>query len=217
MCIKDKLQNCHVEKTKFSSPRKVSKNNSCQNFERFSFVSKLGLRFTLEYFALLLYSCLICKWYVALNHRFIINFQIDTNWRELLPFSTPPHRTHQFEFVRQSMFKVDIGLGPKLENWSLNIWHRNHSRKFTHLMAHRTATKCDWQLPSLIKRSSIKEKKVFSALLLDFQPIQFQEFVPQNPQNYSKCRIWSFEFWHFPSIFVLLKLTCLVTLFDRKL
>ena len=31
-------------------------------------------------------------------------------------------------------------------------------------------------------------------------------------ENYSKCRIW-----HFPPIFVLLKLTCLVTLFDRKL
>ena len=26
-----------------------------------------------------------------------------------------------------------------------------------------------------------------------------------------------FKFWHFPPIFVLLKLTCLVTLFDRKL
>ena len=25
-----------------------------------------------------------------------------------------------------------------------------------------------------------------------------------------------FEFWHFPTIFVLFKLTCLVTLFDRK-
>ncbi len=36
-------------------------------------------------------------------------------------------------------------------------------------------------------------------------------------ENYSKCRIWIFEFWHFPTIFALLKLTCLVTLFDRKL
>ena len=26
-----------------------------------------------------------------------------------------------------------------------------------------------------------------------------------------------FEFWHFLTIFVLIKLTCLVTLFDRKL
>ena len=26
-----------------------------------------------------------------------------------------------------------------------------------------------------------------------------------------------FEFWHFPPLFVLLKLTCLVTLSDRKL
>ena len=36
-------------------------------------------------------------------------------------------------------------------------------------------------------------------------------------KNYSKCRNWIFEFWHFPQIFVLLILTCLVTLFDRKL
>ena len=36
-------------------------------------------------------------------------------------------------------------------------------------------------------------------------------------ENYSKCPIWIFEIWHFPTIFVLLKLTCLITLFDRKL
>ena len=54
---------------------------------------------------------------------------------------------------------------------------------------------------------------------------RFQEFKEslslyenkyQNPVNYSKCRIWSFQFWHLPPIFVLLELTCLVTLFDRK-
>ena len=36
-------------------------------------------------------------------------------------------------------------------------------------------------------------------------------------ENYSKCHIWIVLFWHFPPIFVLLKVTCLVTLFDRKL
>ena len=36
-------------------------------------------------------------------------------------------------------------------------------------------------------------------------------------ENYSKCRIWIFHFWHFPPIFDKLKVTCLVTLFDRKL
>ena len=36
-------------------------------------------------------------------------------------------------------------------------------------------------------------------------------------ENHPKWRISVFQFWHFPSIFVLLKLTCLVTLFDRKL
>ena len=32
-----------------------------------------------------------------------------------------------------------------------------------------------------------------------------------------KCHSRTFQFWHFPPIFVLLTLTCLVTLFDRKL
>ena len=36
-------------------------------------------------------------------------------------------------------------------------------------------------------------------------------------ENYSKCRIWIFEFWHLSPIFVLSKLTSLVTLYDRKL
>ena len=36
-------------------------------------------------------------------------------------------------------------------------------------------------------------------------------------ENYSKSRILIFQFWHFPTIFVLSKLTCLETLFDNKL
>ena len=36
-------------------------------------------------------------------------------------------------------------------------------------------------------------------------------------ENHPKCRICSFEFWHFSLIFDLLKLLCLVTLFDLKL
>ena len=38
-----------------------------------------------------------------------------------------------------------------------------------------------------------------------------------NLQLAKNCTIVAFEFWHFPPIFVLLKPTCLVTLFDRKL
>ena len=34
---------------------------------------------------------------------------------------------------------------------------------------------------------------------------------------YSKCLIWIFQFLHFPSIFVLLKLACLVPLVDGKI
>ena len=36
-------------------------------------------------------------------------------------------------------------------------------------------------------------------------------------ENHPKCRIWIFGLWHFLPIFVLLKLTCLVKLCDRKL
>ena len=36
-------------------------------------------------------------------------------------------------------------------------------------------------------------------------------------ENRSKFRFWIFEFCHFPPICVLLKVTCLVTLFDRNL
>ena len=35
-------------------------------------------------------------------------------------------------------------------------------------------------------------------------------------ENHPKCRIGIFQFWHFSSIFVLLKLSYLVTLFDSK-
>ena len=49
-------------------------------------------------------------------------------------------------------------------------------------------------------------------LLIDFPEINHQFKVSEKiAQNVT------FEFWHFPPIFVLLKLTCLVTLFDRNL
>ena len=50
---------------------------------------------------------------------------------------------------------------------------------------------------------------LFSLFLL-FTYTEFTVF-----ENHSKCRI--LHFWHLPTIFDLLKVTCLVTLFDRKL
>ena len=35
-------------------------------------------------------------------------------------------------------------------------------------------------------------------------------------ENNQTSRIWILEFCHFPTIFVLLKMTCLITLFDHK-
>ena len=43
------------------------------------------------------------------------------------------------------------------------------------------------------------------------------DYCGHNVWKLLKCRICIFQLGHFPSIFVLLKLTCLVTLFDRKL
>ena len=44
-----------------------------------------------------------------------------------------------------------------------------------------------------------------------------RKWVMISNSNYLKSGIWIFEFWHFPPICILLKLTCLVTLFDCKL
>ena len=45
----------------------------------------------------------------------------------------------------------------------------------------------------------------------------YKSFVLKKSKKTGKIGNIVFEFWHFPPIFVLLKLTCLVTLFDRKL
>ena len=52
----------------------------------------------------------------------------------------------------------------------------------------------------------------------EYAPTLNSQYAPHTLfENYSKCRNCMFEFWHFPPTFVLLKLTCLVTLFDRKI
>ena len=59
-------------------------------------------------------------------------------------------------------------------------------------------------------RDVVKLRSIYPFIL--YIKISFTLF-----ENYSKCRIWILEFWHFPPIFVLLILTHLVTLFGRKL
>ena len=77
----------------------------------------------------------------------------------------------------------------------------------------------------------ITTKYVFAALAHYFKsPILDQkihidqiyfEVMINTPKKLAHClktaQNVAFEFWYFPPIFVLLKLTCLVTLFDRKL
>ena len=68
----------------------------------------------------------------------------------------------------------------------------------------------------LILRTKTKWRRWKSFQIL-FQ--QFLKMVTTHTvfENDPKWRIWIFQFWHFTPIFDLLKLTCLVTLFDRKL
>ena len=60
-------------------------------------------------------------------------------------------------------------------------------------------------------------KRVISKVIFVKQNIKSKVLSKLNFCSYSKCPICIFQVWHFPPIFVLLKLTCLVTLFDRKL
>ena len=67
--------------------------------------------------------------------------------------------------------------------------------------------------------SLLKLSKNHPKLNLDLSKIFLNIIAPNDPifhnsQNFSKV-FWTL-LWHFSSIFVLLKLTCLVTLFDRK-
>ena len=60
-----------------------------------------------------------------------------------------------------------------------------------------------WQNPNFCSKNQVLNNPIFGG------KIQIQCLkITQNV---------AFEFWHFPPIFVLLKVTCLVTLFDRKL
>ena len=54
-------------------------------------------------------------------------------------------------------------------------------------------------------------------ILTDNQKFGALWTFPTMFEKYLKCRIKIFQFWHFPPFFVLLNLTCLVTMFDRKL
>ena len=61
-------------------------------------------------------------------------------------------------------------------------------------------------------------KEAFGSL--DFKietSVKFKHLLNHNVWKLLKMSHLDFEFWHFSPIFVLLKLTCLVTLFDRKL
>ena len=59
-----------------------------------------------------------------------------------------------------------------------------------------------WQNPNFCSKNQLLNNPIFGG------KIQIQCLkITQNV---------AFEFWHFPPIFVQLKLTCLVTLFDRK-
>ena len=66
------------------------------------------------------------------------------------------------------------------------------------------------------------EKKCFSLLSLDVYANDQECQVPFDHsrttlfEDFSNRRIWIFRFEHFPPIFVLLKLTSLITLFDRS-
>ena len=60
---------------------------------------------------------------------------------------------------------------------------------------------------------------IYLAKVVEFQNenpcLYFAQFKleswPTVFENYSKCRIRIFQFWHFPTFFVLIKLTCLVS------
>ena len=73
------------------------------------------------------------------------------------------------------------------------------------------------QFPIPIKGSENKRKWPLEGVVFQQKPKWiFLDYFHCLTINH-KCRIWIFHIWHFLPIFVLLKLTCLVILFDLKL
>ena len=71
-------------------------------------------------------------------------------------------------------------------------------------------------LPSMSSKGSMSSSLTkTSTLFLDYQQVQFSNFSIL--KIYKNFAVELFNFWHFPPIFVLLKMTYLVTLFDPKL
>ena len=66
-------------------------------------------------------------------------------------------------------------------------------------------------------KSNVSCSCLYSRILVRVQCSFESEPIFTLFENYSKCRIWIFHFRHSQPIFVQLKLTYLVTLFDRKL
>ena len=65
--------------------------------------------------------------------------------------------------------------------------------------------------------SALNWQGVYKQILTHIEKCSFYYLKSMVFENHPKSRIWIFQFWQFLPIFVLLKLTCLVTLFDRKL
>ena len=83
-------------------------------------------------------------------------------------------------------------------------------------MTEQIKSKCVWDFFfTLLSTFSVKIKHSFQHVvkfeLLNYFQTLCKSICLKITQNVA------FAFWHFPPIFVLLKLTCLVTLFDRKL
>ena len=76
------------------------------------------------------------------------------------------------------------------------------------------------KLLNTIYRQYFKDDKVVDITgkkLIEINEPNIVLHFPHCAKNYQKCSILIFNFWYFPRIFVLLKMTCLVTLFDWKL
>ena len=87
-----------------------------------------------------------------------------------------------------------------------------HLRWFCHFNISTRATTANRNGFSLCWKLTLK-CLIFGGKIQIFEELKTHTLF----KNYWKCRIWIFEFWHFPPFFVVLEITSLVTLFDRKL
>ena len=171
--------------------------------------SKFSIKAIVLYFAVFLsFFCL--QWWYWLWNKCLVTLTkkslTDTNWLNTLEMTTKKRSFIFLANISQKWLSQSFQV-----MYFCTFWKKKHFSNSFHIFPQA------WLFLSFAV-VAVQETTVYSVICANLK-CNKNVFLWSCTlfENYSKCRIWIFPFWHFPPFFFLLKLNCLVALFDRKL